>query len=67
MTPKSFSISPDPDTKVNFRAATAHVRDAEIYNHDKPIYLSSRHRGIRVKLDIGYILIERKWFSTKKK
>jgi len=62
----SADISPPPDTKVHFLAATAHVRDARIYNHNKPIQLSSGHRGIRVSLDIGYILIERRWFSTKK-
>lgn len=57
-------ISPSPDTKVHFHVATAYVRDARIHNHKKPIRLSSRHKGIRVTLRTGYILIERRWYSA---
>jgi hypothetical protein len=59
-------LSPPPDTKVHFKAATAFVRDAKIHNHKKPTRFTSSHRGIRVTLDIGYVLVERRWFSSKK-
>jgi hypothetical protein len=57
--------TPPPDTKIHFYTATAYVRNAEIHNHNKPVPVFGGHRGIRVTLEIGYILIERRWFSTK--
>lgn len=60
-------ISPPPDTIVNFHSATAYVRDARILNHSDPIRLTSGHRGIRARLDIGYILVERAWFPPSSK
>ena len=64
---KVSDITPDADTKVHFSVATAFVRDARIFDHAKPIVLSAGHRGIRVSLDTGYILVEREWFSIKKR
>jgi hypothetical protein len=64
---KESDLIPAADTKVHFNAATAFVRDARIVNHEKPIFLSGAHRGIRVTLDSGYILVEREWFSVKKR
>jgi hypothetical protein len=57
-------ISPPENTKVNFRAASAFVR--KYVRFKKPIRFTSRDRGVRLKLDSGYIIIEQKWRSTGK-
>jgi len=58
-------ISPPENTKVNFRAATAFVRKYEPSR--RPIKFTSGHRGNRIKLESGYIIIEQRWRSSNKK
>ena len=54
------NISPDELTQVNFSAASAYVRDYKTYH--KPVFNSFNHRCQLVKLDSGYIIIEKQWF-----
>ena len=54
-------ISPPENTKVNFRAATAFVRNYRLFK--KPIKFTSRDRGVRIRLDSGFIIIEQRWQS----
>ena len=58
-------ISPPENTKVNFRTATAFVRGYKLFK--KPIRFTSRDRGVRIKLNSGFIIIEQRWQSVGRK
>ena len=48
------------DKVIHFTATTAYVRKYDII--PKPIRLTSGHRGTAIKLELGYLVIERKWY-----
>jgi hypothetical protein len=58
-------ITPPNNTRINFEAATAFVRKCVI--NKKPIRLTGGHKGSRVTLDAGWILIEQAWYPVAKK
>ena len=45
---------------IYFRLATAYVRDYYIY--PQLIRLSSGHRGRAIRLEKGYVIIEKEWY-----
>lgn len=55
-------ITPKGNTKVNFEAATAYVRKYVV--HKKPVMLTSSHKGSRLTLDVGWLIIEQEWYPT---
>ncbi len=62
MNKNSSTIIPDPDTKIMFAAATAFVRKYVISK--KPIQLTAAHKGSRITLDQGWIIIDQRWYSN---
>lgn len=61
----SKDISPPANTKINFHASTAFVRKFSIFK--RPIKFTSGHRGRRIGLHSGYLIIDQRWSSTKVK
>lgn len=57
-------LSPEENTKINFFAASAFIRKYKVF--PKPIVLTGKDRGRRISLDKGYLIIDRKWRSTRK-
>lgn len=51
--------------KIHFRAATAIARKIQLY--DQLVKSSGAHRGQMAKLDNGYLIIEKAWFSKPRK
>jgi len=59
----NHEIAPKANTKVNFESATAFVRKS--VECSKPIMLTGNHKGKRVTLDLGWIIIDQQWYSEK--
>lgn len=54
---------PTPNTKIIFASATAFVRKYTVGK--KQIKFTSSHRGTRISLNQGYIIIDRRWYGQK--
>jgi len=59
-----YELTPEGNTKVNFSTATAFVRKYVVYK--KPLMLTNNHKGVRLNLDAGWIIIEKKWYPINK-
>jgi hypothetical protein len=57
-------ITPSSNTKVIFGAATAFVRKYSV--NKKPIMLTNNHKGTRITLDAGWLIIDQEWYPFKK-
>ncbi|HDD35521.1 MAG TPA: hypothetical protein ENF30_01835 [Candidatus Desulfofervidus auxilii] len=58
MKEKLSEIHPNPNTKVFFEKAVAFIRKT---GKPKICKLTRSHRGQAIKLEKGYILIEKQW------
>ena len=59
---KATELTPPGGTKVNFEAAVVFAR--KIVVAKKPIMLTGAHRGMKASLDLGWLIIEERWYST---
>ena len=59
---KVNEITPPGGTKVNFDAAVVFARKIDVSR--KPIALTGSHRGVRAKVDMGWLIIEQRWFPA---
>ena len=57
-------ISPKINAKINFESATAFVR--KYTPNKKPVMLTGNHKGSRVTLDAGWLIIDQQWYAEKK-
>jgi len=55
-------LSPPGGTKVNFAAAMIFAR--KIIVSKKPIMLTSSHKGMKANVELGWLIIEQKWYPA---
>lgn len=55
-------ICPEEGCKVNFTAATAFARKI-VHNEKKVVSLTGNHRGTVATIDLGWIIIDQKWYT----
>ena len=58
----SNEITPLGGTRINFEAAVVFAR--KIVVSKKPIMLTGAHRGMKANVDLGWLIIEERWYST---
>ena len=58
----SNEITPPGGTKINFEAAVVFAR--KIVVSKKPIMLTGAHRGMKANIDLGWLIVEERWYST---
>lgn len=58
---KENDICPEPGSKVLFAAAIAFAERIKLKK--RKVKISRAHRGYAARLDNGFIIIERKWYS----
>ena len=59
---KRNELNPPGGTKVNFEAAVVFAR--KIVVSKKPMMLTGAHRGMKANVDLGWLIIEERWYST---
>jgi hypothetical protein len=59
---KANELTPIGGTRINFEAGVVFAR--KIMVSKKPIVLTGAHRGMKANVDMGWLIIEQRWFPT---
>ena len=59
---KRSELTPPGGTKVNFEAGVVFAR--KILVSKKPIMLTGSHRGMKATVEMGWLIIEERWYPA---